>query len=267
MGTPLSDGLKDSAYAAIPFPLSRADFVGAAERFFEFLMVPQETKDSLFFLRNPADPQGTEVGYVRTKGEKDGEVGNRDYKEYFHYHPDARERLRSIAETTPEVAAFLDTAHGIFEHAETAARKVLSELDPEFPGLYDSFVQEGRPLERALRFLKYDATGMGKFLARAHYDRGGCTLALAESAPGLRVGKDDASLVSVVHKEGTALFMPGFHFPELTGGQIPAAWHDVIQASEDTVSDDAARWAIVYFLNASGRALPTSAQVHTIAKV
>lgn len=254
--------LSERAYVAVPFPLSREDFDTAANTFFEFLTLPQEAKNSVFFLRDQNDPQGTEVGYVRQVGAKDEEYGYKDFKEYFHYHPDAEARFADVAAKEPKLRAFMDAAGNIFGHAEDAVQKLLTELDTEFPGLKDSFVVPGLPPARALRFLKYDAAGKGKFLARAHYDRGGCTLALAESAPGLRIGKDDASLTEVVHRDRTALFMPGFHFPEMTGGRIPAAWHDVVQASEDTISDDTARWAIVYFANAHGRRLPTSVEVH-----
>ena len=254
--------LSSKAYVALPFPLSREELGEAAETFFEFLKLPQETKRSLFFLRDPKDPQGTEVGYVRTKGEKDAEYGSKDFKEYFHYHPDAEAHFKEAADQNPALRTFLDAAAEIFAAAEESVQGVLKELNTEFPGLYESFCDQNLPLERALRFLKYDAAGKGKFLARAHFDRGGCTLALAESAPGLRIGKDDASLTEVVHKDRTALFMPGFHFPEMTDGRIPAAWHDVVQSSEDVLSTDAARWAIVYFVNAPGRRLPSSAEVH-----
>lgn len=254
--------LSERAYVAVPFPLSREEFVGAAGKFFDFLTLPQEVKDSLFFLRDQNDPRGTEVGYVRTQGDKDTEYGFKDYKEYFHYHPLAKERFKEAAAAHPALQEFLDAGEVIFAHAEDAAQGILKELATEFPELHDAFCIPLDPAERALRFLKYDAAGKGKFLARAHYDRGGCTLALAESAPGLRIGKDDATLTEVVHKEKTALFMPGFHFPELTDGRIPAAWHDVVQSGDDTYSNDAARWAIVYFINAQGRHLPTSAEVH-----
>ncbi len=261
-----SETLERDAYVSVAFPLSREEFVAAAETFFEFLTLPQETKNAVFFLRDQNDPQGTEVGYVRQVGAKDEEYGYKDFKEYFHYHPDAEVRFADVAAKEPKLRAFMDAAGKIFGHAEEAVQGILTELDAEFPGLKGSFVSPTLPLARALRFLKYDAAGKGKFLARAHYDRGGCTLALAESAPGLRIGKDDASLTEVVHKDGTALFMPGFHFPEMTDGRIPAAWHDVVQASEDTISEDTARWAIVYFVNAYGRRLPTSAEVHAPKK-
>ncbi|MBY0110855.1 hypothetical protein K2Y00_02520 [Patescibacteria group bacterium] len=254
--------LQERAHTARPFPLSREELSGAAGKFFEFLTLPQETKNSLFFIRNPNDPRGSDVGYMRTQGEKDEEYGHYDYKEFFHYHPEFSVQFADAITREPKLKALTDAAHTIFTHAEESVRSVLQELEVTYPGLYASFVDPERPLDRALRFLKYDAQGKGKFLARAHYDRGGCTLALAESAPGLRIGTNDATLTEIVHKDQTAIFMPGFHFPDLTAGEIPAAWHDVIQASEDTVSDDAARWAIVYFVHAYDRKAPTSEQVH-----
>lgn len=258
----LLENLMARAYATVPFPKSHREIETAVAAFFGFLTLPEELKESLRFKRET--DKVSDIGYVRTKGEKGEDSGRRDYKEYFHYHPDARERFMDEAAREPKLAAFLAAADGIFRDAEHTLRRVISELDGAYPGLYDAFCPEG-PEERILRFLKYDNRGTeGEFLARAHYDRGGATLAIAESAPGLRIGKDDASLTPVIHEDGKAVFFAAPQMRDLTNNEIPCAWHDVVQASGDTVSNDAARWAVVFFVNAPGHAFPTSEEAHTV---
>lgn len=252
--------LRTKSYTSVSFPLSHAELEDAVHTFFNFLTLPQEEKNVLCGKR-PTDAV-SDVGYIRTKGDKDTEIGFKDHKEYFHYHPDAEEMFATAAQRDVRVRTFFDAASMVYVRAGETVQEVVRTLEPEFPGLYEMFFPEARPPERILRFLKYDSRGLGKFLARAHYDRGGCTLALAESAPGLRIGKNDDDLTLVVHQDKTALFMPAFHFPELTGGQIPGAWHDVVQASEDTFSEATARWALVYFVNAPGLAFPSTKAVH-----
>ncbi len=255
--------LTTSSYTPVPFGLSNVEIREAVATFFEFLTLPQETKDALCAKR-PTDAV-SDMGYIRTKGEKDQEIGYKDHKEYFHYHPEAEEVFANAAHD-PKVRAFFDAAGMIYEEASVTVKNVIRELSTEFPNLYENFFPEGKPREQILRFLKYDSRGLGQFLARAHYDRGGCTLALAESAPGLRIGKDDASLTPVVHKDRTALFMPAPQLHRLTNGRILPAWHDVVQASGDTVSEDAARWAVVFFVNAPGLEFPTAIETHVPVK-
>lgn len=257
--------LSNQTYAAVPFPQSHREIETAVAAFFGFLSLPEEEKNALRFKRET--DKVSDVGYVRTAGEKGEDDGKRDFKEYFHYHPDAKERFHEEASREPRLAAFLTAADRLFQDAEDTLQAVIRELDREYPGLYGEFCPPHAPLERILRFLKYDNRGgEGDFLARGHYDRGGCTLAIAESAPGLRIGKDDATLTPVVHKDGTAIFFAAPQLADLTGQSIRAAWHDVVQASGDTVSKDAARWAVVYFVNAPGHAFPSSKETHTVKK-
>lgn len=252
--------LEERTYVPVPFPLSHAEIAEAVGKFFAFLTLAQETK-SMMLTKRPTDAV-SDMGYVCTKGDPDV-IGTKDFKEYFHYHPDAELKWAAEAAGDPRVREFFDAAGLIYQKADETGKDVIRELDAEFPGLYDAFFPADRPMERILRFLKYDSRGMGQFLARGHYDRGGCTLAIAESAPGLRIGKDEASLAPVVHQDGTAIFFPAIHFKQLSGDRVPAAWHDVVQASGDTVSDDTARWAVVYFMNAPALPFPTGVETHT----
>lgn len=250
-------------YSAVPFPLSHEDIERAVGAFFDYLTLPEETKTAMLGKR-PTDVV-SDVGYVCTKGEADQEYGRKDFKEYFHYHPDAEVMFAQYAKD-PKVRALFDEAAVIYQEAGAAVEEVIRSLTDEFPDIHEMFFPKDKPMERILRFLKYDNRGEGQFLARGHYDRGGCTLALAESAPGLRIGKDEASLTPIVHQDKTAIFMPSFHFSALTDGKILPAWHDVVQASGDTVSSSAARWAVVYFVNAPGLEMPSSKETHVPVK-
>lgn len=256
--------LEEKFHAPVAFPMTRGQIEETVGKFFAFLELPQDYKDAMVAKR-PTDDVSM-MGYIRTKGERGEDNGKRDFKEYFHYHPEAKEAWGGEAATNPIVAQFFTAADELWQHGDRAAREVLRTLDEEFPGMHAAFFPQEKPSERILRFLKYDNRTEGKFLARAHYDRGGCTLAIAESAPGLRIGKDEATLTPVVHKEETAIFFAAPHLHQLSGKRIFPAWHDVVQASEDTVSDDAARWALVYFINAPVLPFPTSDETHVVMK-
>ena len=151
--------------------------------------------------------------------------------------------------------------------AQITLGRTLDEFEKEFPGLYARFIVEDTHRRFYLRFLKYDTKGKGRFLARAHFDRGGATLAIAESAPGLRIGRNNSEtgilhLEEVSHEEHSAIFFPSYHFPRLTGPEFEPAWHDVTQSSDDQYSEDTARWAIVFFADVYGLPLPSERATH-----
>lgn len=255
--------LSEKYYAEIPCSLSRAKLEEAAERFFDYLTLSQEEKDALHFYDRPENRQG--IGYVRKAGEED-EVGRTDFKEYFHYHPKLLKQFEgSPLLQNPKTVAYLTAAEKVHAEAFRLSKKIFKIISVEFPGFYERFFPRTQQYVEyaALRFLKYEPSREGNFLARAHYDRGCTTLALAESAPGLRIGKDETTLTPVEHKDGIALFMPAYQLPEITDMRFRPAWHDVVQASENVYRENAARWAIVYFSDAEGATVPTKEQAHT----
>lgn len=254
--------LQEQGYVSVPFPRTHRDIETAVAAFFGVLKLPQETKNKLRFKRET--DMVSDIGYVRTQGEQGEDHGKRDFKEYFHYHPDAHARFADDLAREPRLATFLQAADELFHDAESVVRAVLKNLDTRYPGVYETFCPQNAPLERILRFLKYDNRGTeGEFLARAHFDRGGCTLAIAESAPGLRIGKGSEDLTLVHHEERHALFFGAPQLEQITRGGISPAWHDVVQAPGQHLSSDASRWAVVYFVNAPGHAFPSSIQTHT----
>ena len=250
--------LHDQCHATVPFPIRRTEFQDAINQFLAFLALPLEVKESIYFKINP-DDRGSEVGY-RKYLRNEGQTDNR---EYVHYHQKAEEAFQVIRKTVPEFDALLHAMKRIYDQASLTLEEALQTLERRFPGMYTAYFPEDGQHHFYLRFLKYDRAAPGEFLAKGHYDRGGVTLALAESAPGLRMGLDDAHLQEVAHEDGYALLMPGLLFPNVTAGTIPATWHDVIQKGEDAYSNDIARWAIVFFADAQKMTGITYEQAHT----
>lgn len=236
----------------VPFPLSHSNLAEAAESFLHFLTLPQETKNTFTPQHPPARSYGVPGYRLRRRGVDEA----RDNKEFFHYHPAYEEHLKKIgASSIPEAASFLLHAREINAAATATLKSIIEILEPQFPGLLkEYFSDDGAEADNTiLRFLKYDPEGEGSFLAAAHYDVGGCTLALAESAPGLRVGLGPDTLYPIVHRSGAAFFMPALDLAEMTDQRFKPVWHDVVQLSDDVHSATTARWAIVFFANAFSR--------------
>ncbi len=245
----LTAQINEKSYATVPFALKRTDFEAAIDQFVRFLALPSEVKESAYLHVPLSDERGADVGYQRRMRKGTGMQGAPDNREFFHYHPVAEEHFREIADTHAELRGLLDAARHIHQNAKQAVSEILQTLDQAHPGLHARFFIPGEEPNFHLRLLKYDRMHAGEFLAIGHYDRGGCTLALAESAPGLRIGIDDQHLQEVDHADGQAIFMPALNFPLFTDGAFRPAWHDVVQKSEDVYSEDIARWAIVFFVD------------------
>ncbi len=247
----------DKPYFSVPFALSYEDLQEAAGAFLDFLKLPRATKESLW-IRCGLENEGDEFGYRRREYLEGG-----DNKEFFHYHPQFDVEMKDReAYALPETQRFLDHARKVDVAAAETLHATLSEFSNEFPNLIDEyFPPSGR--KTFVRFLKYDIAGQGNFLAKGHYDKGGCSLAIAESAPGLRLGRTDKDLALAPHADRTVLFMPALRLRTVTDSRFHPVWHDVVQVSNDTLSQDAARWAIVFFADGVSQIRPNPSEVYT----
>lgn len=250
--------LQEENFISVPFDMSRQDIEKAIAAFFDFLSLPDEIKNKLYFKIDP-DNRGTEVGYRR----REQRLGDLDNRQYFHYNEYADEPFLMYAEQNPVTKKFLLEARNVYDHAKETLGDILKSFDSEFPGTHDKFFPSDVFPRFFLRFLAYDPAEKGEFLAKGHYDRGGCTLAIAESAPGLRIGKNDASLHELEHREGQALFFADLDFPSFTSEEFQPAWHDVIQKTENRLNDSVARWAIVFFADPIGMRNISFEEAHT----
>ncbi len=258
----LLEELSKNAYLELPIDITRGECESAAETFLNFLSLPLEVKERYYFKVDEGSHR-TNVGYVR----RHKDTGNADNKEYFHYHALSLEKFSGLMEADDERARhFLIAAENIFQKASAALRGLLSIFEEGVPGITATFFESHDFPSLYLRFLKYDVKDAGDFLARGHYDTGAITLALAESAPGLRIGKNDKDIKEVPSRDsGSALFMPAMRLrdlsPALAG--VSPAWHDVVQKSADTYSDTVARWAIVFFADPSHINRLSTEEAHT----
>lgn len=247
-----------NGYSHIPFSVSHVQFQEAIETFFNFLALPYETK-KLFYFKIRPDDRGSEVGYNRYRREE----GKTDNREYFHYHPLAREHFKEGINKEPTLRKLIDVMEIIYDEASRTLLEVMSSFEKEYPGITGKYFSKETHSNFYLRFLKYDVDTPGAFLAKGHYDRGSCTLALSESAPGLRLGYSDTDLREVEHTSNEAIFMPGLTFHEVTSEKFSPIWHDVLQKSTDTYNEDTARWAVVFFADTLEISPITYEEAHT----
>lgn len=250
--------IEEKHHVTVPFPLPHKDFEEAVSLFMKFLELPLETKQPIYF-RLEQENRGSEVGYVRYLRSE----GKTDNREYFHYNEFAEDGLKQYIETVPELRAFIERARVVYAETKTSIEEIIRAFEPKFPGIYEQFFPADEKPRLFLRFLKYDRGEPGEFLAKGHYDRGALALALAESAPGLRMGLNDQHLTEVVHNDKQALFMPGIRFQQITSPEFPPTWHDVVQKTDDAFNDDTARWAVVCFADQKGPNTITYEQAHT----
>ncbi|MBP9762810.1 2OG-Fe(II) oxygenase family protein [Patescibacteria group bacterium] len=233
----------------------------AVDAFFRFMTLPEETKQKYSFRIDPED-RGTEVGYwTRSRA-----AGNKDNRGYFHYSLVGDERFRKEGADCKELIEFLDAAKPLYEKVTMTLREAVQAIDQgRGTQLVQRIFEPGSGLVQniPLRFLAYTQTEPGDFLATGHYDRGIVSLAIAESAPGLRMGKTPDTVKDIIHEPGYGLFFPGINLQDLTDETFAPSWHDVIQKDVNAFQPGCARWAVVLFAHAWNLSYKTWETCHT----
>src|SRR3989338_5276652 len=257
----LSD-VRRQNYVEVPLPITKERLDEAAQYFLDFLTLPQQVKDTFRVFFNKDDPR-TAAGYVSKKRAE----GESDDKEYFNYRKISELLLQNPLRKNrgnQKVENFFNSAKNIFGEASEVLEQVISTLDQYHPGIHAKIFSQNAEKLLCLRFVKYNPVGKGEFLAKAHYDSGSCALALAESAPGLRAGKNGQSLKEIVRSGNTGIFMPAFTFAEdICSEEFTATWHDVVQKSEDLLSETVARWALILFADTNPERNSSYDDTHT----
>lgn len=246
-------------YRSVPFPLTQQELTKKAEAFLQFLSLPREVKRKLHFSVEKA--RGSADGYTEKL-----DVPDKDRKEFFHWRPELAEKeiCKELCAEHEAVRTFFAIAESLFRQTSSVAHDTFLEFFPEYiDRLFDHTAAGPMPRSAVLRFLSYEPTAVDAFCAKGHFDKGFCTLALAESAPGLRVGSENADLHLVEHTDNAALFMPGMMFYEASDGAIKPVWHDVVHsAGAPRVNEFCARWAIVYFIELPDLSFSSWERVH-----
>ncbi len=244
-------------FASVPSVMPRAELESAAGKFLEFLALPETLKQQLHF---PArSHRASADGYTDKT-----DLERKDSKLFFHWNPVLMERepCPSLRAAEPVVDRFFDAAEQIYHQAEATLNVIYTQCLPDYR---ERIFQGNRLIDGILRFLCYSPCAGQEFCARAHFDKGFSTLALGDSAPGLRIGCCDAHPLSHVHhRDGNAIFMPAWMLFQASGGRIKPAWHDVVhRPGEQDVSELCARWSIVLFVNDPATPFSSWDTVHT----
>ena len=250
------DQLRRDRFVRVPFDAQQTLLNHAAESFLNFLALPDPVKRQLHF---PARSHRASADGYTDKST----VDRKDPKQFFHWSPwlMAQTRSQELAAEHPAIASFFSSAADLYREVEQTLHDLFREQLPDYLDL----VFEGETLrDGILRFLCYTPRPSHSFGARAHFDKGFSTLALADSAPGLRIGCcAEHELVPVRHRPGEALFMPAWMLYDASEGAIAPAWHDVVHApGEPDVNDICARWSIVFFVNHPDKAFSSWDALH-----
>lgn len=254
----LREQILSQHFARIPFVIDENQLRDLIQKMMAFFALPEEVKKRFSYQLNP-NGRGNEIGYwTRSRA-----AGNQDNRGYFQYNDYGDERFRAEGQDCPELIAFMDAIRPLYLQAEAALKEVLRAFDLEFPGIYNWIFPADRKPFLFLRLLAYEYMDTGDFLASGHYDRGTCTLAIAESAPGLRIGATPEDVHEVSHDRQSALFFPALTFHDKTASEFVPSWHDVIQKQEHGFNQTTARWAIVLFADSSEQRNISWDEAHT----
>ena len=239
----LEKDLREKHFHQVAFSITRTEIDAAVKSYQRFLKMSPEEKSYISF-KVHADRRRSDAGYIaRSSSDR-----RYDDKEYFHYHPAIFEQHTDFIDKHLRVSAFLNHADRLWKASVDTVGQVLDQLESRYPGIKKMHLEETRP-EIYVRFLQYRPRSSSEQLARAHYDAGTLTLAIAESGPGLRIADRSGRMVPVIHKPGSALFFLGGAFPNIdSDGFFQPAWHDVVRVSSSDAP--AERWAVVCFFNA-----------------
>lgn len=251
----IHQSLRDQFYVNVPFPLSEKLIYETVQAFFEFLNEPEDVKNYIDFTIAPKHRRG-DVGFKRR--DPTDHIYN-DSKAFFHFHPAVFDKYSDFLVANPVVNDFVTKAAFIWNITYETVKEILQLFENEFPGIVDR-VFNTKHVHLLLRFLKYEWDKSGEYLAKPHFDAGSCTLAIAESCPGLRIGSNPENLQLVYHQPDNAIFMLASNFKKiLDTSELYPAWHDVIQLDKAVIGKPYARWAIVAFIEAANvEALPRS---------
>jgi isopenicillin N synthase-like dioxygenase len=244
----IQESLMDTSYVTVPFPLDSITLEKAVNAFLKFLEEPVTVKQHINFTIAPLHRRG-DVGFAHRN--PSDHIYN-DSKEFFHYHPALLKKYSDFIEEQPAVKDFVLKAKPIWEAVYQTVKDILETFEEYFPGVCTKVFDTEHP-HILLRFLRYDWQKSEDFLAKPHFDAGSFTLAVAESSPGLRIGRSPEHLKLVEHEPGNAIFMLSSNFQKVINtDKLSAGWHDVIQMDKTQIGKPFARWAMVAFIDAHG---------------
>lgn len=265
----IHENLYENGYAPVGIDIGYSDLESAMERYLAFLEL-DETYHGATRFDSTQRGDGDFGRFRRVAGTEGARGAMPDNKDIFHFGVHTRQvtEARLSGALPRDMKEFLDAAEEIFWAGERSKKRALEELDWLRTGLVGLMTPEGGTLNDVLRFIAYYPND-GR-LAKGHFDRGVCTLAIGESHEGLQITKGqngfaldcsqaymdklEQDLEPVTHASGEAKFFLGAGWNRLPdeyrqgNHDLPLGWHDVVE-SDKQVNDHVMRWAIVQFCN------------------
>jgi len=135
----------------------------------------------------------------------------------------------------PGIAAVLGRLHDALAGLQRRFLRVVAAGLGCAPGYFDSMLDDGPTLTRAIRYPPMDEApaGAGHVWAAGHGDINLVTALPRATARGLQV-RVDGAWVDAVAPEGYAILNTGMMLERLTNGVIPTGWHRVVAAPGQT---------------------------------
>lgn len=242
MSVNIYPALRENLLAVVDYPPALTALIGEAAPWRDFCALPEEVKQKLHF---PDAWYGGEVGYRRRR-RKEG----RDEKEYFHHTGKrfaehvANPEVQKLTDEFPIVREFLAYCETVHREAAKFIEGIVRESERDIPGFRENVFPEGE-ITATLRLLNYlPGSAEEKVLADPHFDRGGFTLHLFETHPGLEYLDWDYAWKNVPIEHGKTVIFTGYQLSEFTGGKCQKTWHRVVQ---DKALGGRNRFSMVYF--------------------
>lgn len=261
--------ITEQGFAPVDIAVTRDDLQETVDTYTAFLTLPEKYhKATRYMLSNRGDGDFGQYTRVAGSAGERGEVP--DNKDIFHFG----EWTRQYVETTlpgympSEMKNFLDAAEAVYWAGQRSKRNVLEDLDADGSKLLTTLHSRLHTPNDLLRLITY-YPNEGK-LAKGHFDRSSCTLAIGESHEGLRLAKGqnglavnadeaylsdlESRLVPVEHRSSEAKFFLGAGWNRLPGelkgphNSLELGWHDVVPSAK-RVGEKVMRWAVVMFIN------------------
>lgn len=230
--------LKTKGLVNVPYPEElRAGVEQAVASWKLFCSLPGETKTPFTYMN------GAGFELKEEKGTR------KDLKEDFHVTLPEFARLEGIARKTvdPKAHQFISAADKLI----TLIRPILNEFASNAEAVFSlaDFAKEVREdtIRVTLRFLHYfgDRPGLEE-MAAPHADKGGFTLHLYESDPGLQYLGWDRTWAEMPISEGETVIIPGMQLQLRSENTLKALCHRVM-ANETTARQG--RWSAVCFIS------------------
>jgi len=242
--------LRDQLYATVPYPdpLSRM-ISGNMSTWMKFCGLPKPIKDA--FIR--PESNGMDEGYFRRH-----KSAGREDKEYFHFSAASPEWVGEAkvpysdeswvqASQHATVSHFLDFAGMLHEALSGFAAELAGDFERFLPGIAAEVTRPGA--RRVIRFLHYDPQDPNdEILAAQHFDRGGFTLHLYESHPGLQyLGLDGKTWKPAPIHQGLTVAFTGYQLEQYSEGAVQKTWHRVVR--DPSLLGQGHRYSAVMFMD------------------